>query len=130
MEEQQLGKCLVASSLTCPHPRQFCGHQSLHSGNQMFWGKTPQPPPCLSDPASRDSLIGRLGGLVRIEDVDVVALEVDEERILDGRPTKAGLQRLSHPVILDGRTWSKLGEHGEHGEHREHGKDGKRQPQD
>ena len=35
--------------------------------------------------------------------------------------------------ILDGRTWSKLGEHEEHGGHREHGehgKDGKHQLDD
>ena len=30
-------------------------------------------------------------------------------------------------AILDGRTWSKFGEHGEHGEH---GKDGNHQPDD
>ena len=34
----------------------------------------------------------------------------------------AGLYKLFHPAILDGRTWSKLGGHGEHGEHGEHGK--------
>ena len=34
----------------------------------------------------------------------------------------AGLYKLFHPAILDGRTWSKLGEH------REHGIDGKHQP--
>jgi len=33
-----------------------------------------------------------------------------------------GLYKLCHPAILDGRTWSKLGEHGEHGEHGKHGK--------
>ena len=30
----------------------------------------------------------------------------------------SGLHRLGHYAILDGRTWSKLGEHGEHGEWR------------
>ena len=35
------------------------------------------------------------------------------------------LYKLCHPAILDGRTWSKLGEHGEHGGH---GKNGKHQP--
>ena len=39
------GKPLVASTLTCPHPYQFCyGHQSLHPGVKIFWenllGKT------------------------------------------------------------------------------------------
>ena len=38
--------------------------------------------------------------------------------------------KLLHPAILDGRTWSKLGEHREHGEHGGHGKDGKHQPDD
>ena len=45
-----------------------------------------------------------------------------------------GLYKLLHPVILDGRTWSKLEEHqpeqGEHTERREDGKDGKHQPDD
>ena len=36
----------------------------------------------------------------------------------------SGLQKLFHPAIPDGRTWSKFGEHGEHG------KDGKHQPDD
>ena len=36
----------------------------------------------------------------------------------------AGLHKLFHLAIPDGRTWSKLGQHGEHG------KDGKHQPQD
>ena len=39
----------------------------------------------------------------------------------------AGLQKLWNPVILDRRTWSKLGEHGGHGQH---GKGGKHQPDD
>ena len=38
--------------------------------------------------------------------------------------TLPGLQKLLHPAIPDGRTWSKFGEHGEHG------KDGKHQPDD
>ena len=39
----------------------------------------------------------------------------------------AGLQKLWNPLILDRRTWSKLGEHGGHGQH---GKGGKHQPDD
>ena len=42
-------------------------------------------------------------------------------------PDEPGLQKLFHPAIPDGRTWSKFGEHGQHGEH---GKDGKHQPDD
>ena len=43
----------------------------------------------------------------------------------------AGLYKLFHPAVQDGRTWSNLGEHGGHGERGEHwqrGKDGKHQP--
>ena len=45
----------------------------------------------------------------------------------------AGLYKLLHPAIPDGRTWSELGGHGDReecGEHGEQGKDGKHQPDD
>ena len=42
----------------------------------------------------------------------------------------SGLYKLFHPVIPDGRTWSRLGEHWVHRVHGEHGKDGKHQPDD
>ena len=45
----------------------------------------------------------------------------------DQKVKHPGLYKLFHPAILDGRTWSKLGEHGDHGEH---GKDGKHQLDD
>ena len=41
--------------------------------------------------------------------------------------SSSGLYKLFHPAILDGKTWSKFGEHGERGGH---GKDGRHQPDD
>ena len=41
-----------------------------------------------------------------------------------------GLHKLWNPAILDGRTWSKLGDHGEQRDRGEHGKDGKHQSDD
>ena len=43
---------------------------------------------------------------------------------------EAGLNKLFPPSIMDGRTWSNLGERGEHGEHGKYGKDGKHQLDD
>ena len=42
----------------------------------------------------------------------------------------SGFHKLFHPVIPNGRTWSKLGEYGEYGEHGAHGKYKKNQTDD
>ena len=49
-------------------------------------------------------------------------LQIIKECIPASGTSHAGIYKLLHPTILDGRTWVNLGEHGEHG------KDGKHQP--